>query len=101
MLPKFFFPTAGDFTHGSDGRIVRRDATEGFGLYRSIAGDPQHQSEQALVPTEGLLGQLAAWQRGGEGQMELGGGKPRAEEWAKTIAIKLCNSCKGLSFPIH
>lgn len=80
MLPKFFFPTASDFTHGSDGRIVRRDATEGFGLYRSIAGDPQHQSEQALVPTEGLLGQLAAWQRGGEGQMELGGGKPRAEE---------------------
>lgn len=75
-----FFPTASDFTHGSDGRIVRWDAAEGFGLYRSIAGDPQHQSEQALVPTEGLLGQLAAWQRGGEGQMELGGGKPRAEE---------------------
>lgn len=66
-------PTSSDLTHGGDGRIVRRDATEGFGLNRSVARDTQHQSEQTLVPAEGLLGQLATWQRGGERQVELDG----------------------------
>lgn len=56
-----FFPTSSDFAHGGDGRVVWRDATQGFRLYRRIARNPQHQSEQALVPTEGLLGQLATW----------------------------------------
>lgn len=67
--------TSSDLTHGGDWRVVRRDATEGFGLHRSVAGDAQHQREETLVPAEGLLGQLATRQRGGQREMELDEGK--------------------------
>lgn len=70
-------PTSGDLTHRGDWRIIRRDATEGFGLHRSVARNAQHQSEQTLVPAERLLGQLATRQRGGERQMELDGKKQK------------------------
>lgn len=72
-------PTSGDLTHGGDGRVVRRDASEGFGLHRSVAWDTQHQSEQALVPAERLLGQLTAWQWRCQRQVELEGAGSDAE----------------------
>lgn len=64
-------PTSSDLTHGCDGRIIRRDTTEGFRLHGGISRDSEHKSKQTLVPAEGLLGQLAAWQRCGQRQMEL------------------------------
>lgn len=73
-LPPSHLRTSGDLTHGGDGRVVGRDAPQGLGLHRGMAGDAQHQGEQALVPAEGLLGQLAARQGGGQWQMELRGG---------------------------
>lgn len=75
-------PTSSDLTHGGDGRVVGRDASEGFGLHWSVPGDPQHQSEQALVPAEGLLGQLAPRQRGGQRQVEL---EDREEETVTVV----------------
>lgn len=36
-----------------------------------MARDAQYQGKQALVPAEGLLGQLAAGQGRGEGQVQL------------------------------
>lgn len=72
--------TSGNLTHGGDWRIVGRDATEGFGLHRSISRDAQHQSEQTLVPAEGLLGQLATRQWGGQREVELDGGEEQRSE---------------------
>lgn len=64
-------PTSSDLTHGCDRRVVRWDASQWFGLYRSVAWDSQNQCKQPLVPAEGLLGQLAPRQWCGERQMEL------------------------------
>lgn len=72
--------TSSDLTHRGDWRIIRWDTTQGFGLHRGIARNPQHQGEQTLVPPERLLGQLATRQRGGERQMELNGGEKQKNE---------------------
>jgi hypothetical protein len=63
--------TSCDLTHGGDGRVVGRDSAQGLGLHRGVSRDAQHQGEQPLVPPERLLGQLAARQGGGEGQVQL------------------------------
>lgn len=63
--------TSGDLAHLRDGRVVGGDAAQLLAVGRGRPGQPQHQRKQSLVPAEGLLGQLAAGQRGVQGQVQL------------------------------
>ena len=63
--------TSSDFTHLGDGGLVCGDAAELLRVRRGCSRQPQHQRKQTLVPAEGLLGQLAARQRGVQRQVQL------------------------------
>lgn len=63
--------TSSDLTHLCDGGVVGGDAAQLLSVGRGRPRQPQHQRKQPLVPAEGLLGQLAAGQRGVQGQVKL------------------------------
>lgn len=63
--------TSGDLAHLRDGGVVGGDAAQLLSVGRGRPRQPQHQRKQPLVPAEGLLGQLAAGQRGVQGQVKL------------------------------
>lgn len=63
--------TSGDFTHLRDGRLICGDAAELLVVWRGCSRQSQDQSKQPLVPAERLFGELAASQRGVQGQVQL------------------------------
>lgn len=73
--------TSGDLAHLCDGGVVGGHAAQLLRVGRGRPRQPQHQRKEPLVPAEGLLGQLAAGQRGVQGQVKL------REKKKKTLTI--------------
>lgn len=55
--------TSSDFTHLSDGRLVRGDTPELLRFWSGRSWQPQDERKQTLVPSERLFGQFTAGQR--------------------------------------